>query len=174
MKKGIIIQGSSRSHGDTNRLAMFVSEKTKFPIIDLKTKSIAEFDYEFKNRGDDFLPLIKDIVDNYDLIIFATPVYWYSMSGIMKTFFDRISDCLKIEKDTGRKLRGKEMAVISCSPADDLVDGFYMPFIESANYLGMKYLGEVHGWIVENKIPEIVSGRLDEFVDEMLSNKSIN
>ncbi len=51
---------------------------------------------------------MNDIVDKYDVLIFATPVYWYSMSGIMKVFFDRITDLLTIKKDIGRKLKGKK------------------------------------------------------------------
>ena len=38
----------------------------------------------------------------------------------MKKFFDRISDCIKIEKETGRKLRGMEMAVLSCGSDNEL------------------------------------------------------
>jgi multimeric flavodoxin WrbA len=165
MRKGLIILGSSNSFGETKKVATYVSERTNFPIIDLKTKQISNFDYEFKNRDDDFLPLMKEIASNYDTIVFATPVYWYSMSGIMKTFFDRISDCLKIEKETGRKLRGMEMAVISSGSDKDLKSEFYMPFIESANYLGMNYLADVHCWIEENEIPSIVKNKLDQFIE---------
>lgn len=166
MKKGIIILGSSNSQGDTRKIVDFVSEQTSFPIIDLKTKNILEFDYEFKNRQDDFHPLIQEIVNNYELIVFATPVYWYTMSGILKTFFDRISDCLKIEKPTGRKLRGMEMAVISCASDQVLKEGFHMPFVESAKYLGMQYLADVHTWIEEGKISREVEERLLEFVEK--------
>ena len=56
---------------------------------------------------------MKTIISKYDTIIFATPVYWYSMSGILKVFIDRITDLLTIEKELGRKLRGKKMAVVS-------------------------------------------------------------
>jgi len=147
MPKGIIILGSSRSKGETFQLCEYLREKTGYPILDLKTKSIAEFEYDNQYpEEDEFIEVIKDITDNYDQLIFASPVYWYTMSGIMKTFFDRISDCLKFEKETGRKLRGKSMAVLSCS-APDLVDGFYMPYQQSAEYLGMNYLGEVHGYL---------------------------
>jgi multimeric flavodoxin WrbA len=163
MKRGIILLGSSNSKGETFIVSKYLSEKTDFQIIDLNTKNIAPFDYEFKNRSDDFLPLIKEIVDQYDLIVFATPVYWYTMSGTMKIFFDRISDCLKIEKETGRKLRGKEMAVLSCGSDDELKNGFHMPFIESANYLGMKYVGDVHCWLEDDKIPAAVKQQLDSF-----------
>lgn len=42
------------------------------------------------------------------------------------------------------------MAVISCN-GEDLVGGFYMPFKESANYLGMNYLGNVHTQLDEDR-----------------------
>ncbi len=168
-KKGIILLGSANSRGETFQVAHHVSLATGFPIIDLKTKSIGAFDYEFKNQGDDFLPLIKAIVANYELIVFATPVYWYTMSGILKTFFDRLSDCLMIEKATGRKLRGMEMAVLSCGADRELKAGFHMPFRETANYLGMPYLGEVHTWLEKEKIPASVENNLQEFLKQICS-----
>ncbi|MTI31203.1 flavodoxin family protein [Xanthovirga aplysinae] len=163
--KGVIILGSSRSNGNTHKVVTFFKEKTGFDLIDLNSKNIGEFDYNFENRNDDFIPLIKQIVDKYEVLIFATPVYWYAMSGIMKTFFDRISDCLKIEKETGRKLRGKSMGMISCGADLELKDGFSMPFKESANYLGMNYLGDVHSWIEEEEIPKPVQSQLIHFIE---------
>lgn len=161
--RGIIILGSSNSNGETFAMAKYLSDKTGHKIIDLKTKNILPFDYEFKNSDDDFLPLIREIANDYQTIIFATPVYWYTMSATMKLFFDRISDCLMIEKETGRKLRGKEMAVLSCGSDNELINGFYMPFIESANYLGMKYLGDVHCYVEDGQIPQEVKQKLDDF-----------
>ena len=149
-------------------MSKYLSDKTSYQIIDLKSKLIETFDYEFKNSNDDFLPLIKDIVNNYEIIIFATPVYWYTMTGTMKIFFDRISDCLKIEKETGRKLRGKEMAVLSCGSDKELKNGFHMPFIETANYLGMKYVGDVHCWLEDNEIPSDVKQLLNKFTSMVL------
>jgi len=167
MKKGIIILGSANSNGETRKIVSFLSDKTSYPIIDLKTKNISEFNYEFKNRNDDFHPLINEIVQEYELIIFATPVYWYSMSGILKIFFDRISDCLKIEKDTGRKLRGMSIAVVSCGSDRELKNGFHMPFIETAKYLGMNYTADVHCWIENSVIPILVKKKLDKFLHEI-------
>jgi len=168
MKKGIIILGSSNSNGETKLISTYVSKKAGFSNIDLKTMNIGEFDYEFKNDKDDFHPLMKKIVNNYDIILFATPVYWYTMSGIMKTFFDRISDCLKTEKETGRKLRGKEMAVISSGADRELKDGFHMPFKESARYLGITYIDDVHCWIENEVIPADVLKKLDKFIKSVL------
>ncbi len=162
--KGVILQGSSRSDGNTNTIALFVKEKTGFDIIDLKSKNIGAFDYDFKNRNDDFIPLMRDIVDNYDTIIFATPVYWYTMSGILKNFMDRITDCLKAEKEIGNKLRGKKMALISCGSDCEIKKGFTMPFIETANYLNMQYLGDIHTWIEDGIITKKLKKELDVFI----------
>ena len=167
MKKGVVIQGSARSVGNTNKIVNSLAEKLNFAIVDLNQKNIGQYDYENKNSGDDFLPTIRGIIENYDTIVFATPVYWYSMSGIMKAFFDRITELLKTEKDLGRQLRTKNMAMISCGSDSTLQDGFTMPFYESANYLGMKYLGDVHTWVENDSIPKIVQESIDRFSEHI-------
>ena len=160
---GVIIQGSSRSLGNTSRIVSYVRAKTSFDLIDLKTKNIGYYDYGQHNQNDDFLPLMRDITQRYEILVFATPVYWYTMSAQMKTFLDRISDCLKIEKDTGRKLRKKHMAVISSSEYDDVPPHFFEPFRLSAAYLGMNYLGDIHAWISDDEIPDAVQSTLNDF-----------
>lgn len=172
MKKTVIIQGSSRSVGDTSRIVNYMAKKNGIDVIDLNTKTIGHYDYDYKNSSDDFISLMTQIISSYDTIIFATPVYWYSMSGIMKTFFDRISDLLRIHKDLGRQLRGKNMAMISTSNNDDLTKGFNMPFVESAKYLGMTYLGDIHTWVEGDTIPEDVKTKIDNFLVK-IRNKTV-
>ena len=164
MSKTVIIQASSRSNGDTSKIVNYIVSNNNFDVIDLHTKTIGHYDYDYKNEDDDFINLITSIIDNYDTIIFATPVYWYSMSGILKVFFDRISDLIRIHKDTGRKLRGKNMAMFSCSNYDDLKKGFSMPFVESAKYLGMNYLGNIHTYIENDSINNEIKLRIDAFI----------
>lgn len=167
MKKTVIIQGSSRSIGNTSKIINYIAQKKNYDIINLFDKNIGHFDYDFKNKNDDFLPMMKEVIETYDTIIFATPVYWYSMSGILKVFFDRISDLLHFKKDLGRKLRGKNMALISCGSGPELREEFKMPFIESANYLGMHYLGDVHTWINDTSISEDVIKNIDAFISKI-------
>jgi multimeric flavodoxin WrbA len=164
MKKTVIIQWSSRSDGDTNKIVNYMASKNAIDVIDLHNKNIGHYDYEYKNKDDDFIELITNIINTYDIIIFATPVYWYSMSGVLKVFFDRISDILRIHKDTGRQLRGKNMAMISTSNHDDLIGGFNMPFVESANYLGMNYLGDIHTYVENDTLNEKIKLRIDDFI----------
>lgn len=165
MNKTVIIQGSSRSGGDTNKIVNYMASNNPFDVIDLYTKNIGHYDYDYKNQDDDFIGLINNVINTYDTIIFATPVYWYSMSGVLKVFFDRISDILRIHKDTGRQLRGKNMAMISTSNQDDLIGGFNMPFVESAKYLGMNYLGDIHTYVENDVISDEVKLRVDSFTE---------
>jgi multimeric flavodoxin WrbA len=144
MTNKVIILGSSRSNGNTASIVANISTKHQIDVIDLNNYEISYYDYESRNRNDDFLPLIKSILDKYETLIFATPVYWYNMSGIMKVFFDRFSDLIRIEKETGRKLKGKNMFVISNSHDNKIDDTFYLPFKKSADYLGMHFQGSLH------------------------------
>ncbi len=165
--KAVIILGSSNGKGHTRLVCKYLQEISGLPIIDLREKKIGHYDYEYKNIDDDFLPLMRELTAQYDTYIFATPVYWYSMSGIMKVFFDRITDCLKIEKELGKKLIGKNMAVLSCSGHDDLDKHFSMPFVNSADYLGMNYLGEVHTWMARAKLTEEMKRKVEDFLQKI-------
>lgn len=155
MKK-VLIVGSSRNDGDTAYLTNVLVKLSKWDVIDINNYNFSYFDYKHKNRDDDYLTLMSEIINKYDTLIFVTPVYWYSMSGIMKVFFDRITDLLTIEKELGRRLPGKKMAVISCSTGENLGENFWLPFLETAKYLGMEYIGNVHTITGENNSQKIV------------------
>ena len=38
-----------------------------------------------------------------------------------------------------------------------------MPFVESANYLGMAYLGDIHTWVEDDTITEKVKSIIADF-----------
>ncbi len=157
MNKIVVIIGSSRNDGDTKTLVDELHNFLDFDCIDLNDYAISYYDYSHNNADDDYISLMKNLIPTYDTFLFATPVYWYAMSGIMKVFFDRLTDLLDNEKDLGRQLRTKKMAAISCSVGDNLGDMFWLPFFETANYLGMRYLGSLHtitGKIDKNELME--------------------
>lgn len=142
MKDIAIVFGSSRSNGNTFDAVKLATPKMGNPLIfDLANYQISDFDYDHKNKNDDFIRLMEQLI-TYKTIILATPVYWYTMSASMKRFVDRISDLLSTDKDIGRLLRGKNLAVISSySIHPEGKDGFEPIFINTAKYLGMKYRG---------------------------------
>ena len=137
--KPIIIFGSSKSRGQTwNALQSFKGNR-EIPIVELSELNISFFDYEHKNQNDDYIPLMERILE-YDPIILATPVYWYTMSAQMKVFIDRLSDCLAIRKDIGRKLKGKKMYVIT-SFGTSMPEAFEEAFRQTCDYMKMSYQG---------------------------------
>ncbi|MEM9981060.1 MAG: NAD(P)H-dependent oxidoreductase [Bacteroidota bacterium] len=151
----VIIVGSARKDGNTAAIVNEMKLLLGCEVIDLNDYNIGYYDYESANRTDDYLPLMERIIKNYDLLILATPVYWYAMSGIMKVFFDRLTDLVTIEKALGRKLKGKKMAVVSCSAGGNLGEFFWLPFKESAKYLDMEYVCDVHTVVGEDNTARI-------------------
>jgi multimeric flavodoxin WrbA len=140
MTKAIIVLGSSRGKGETwHAIQEVIGNQSPIPLIDLNDLSISPYDYEHSNQNDDYIPLIEKLVA-YDLIVLATPVYWYTMSAQMKIFIDHLSDLLEIRKDLGRKLRGKKIFILA-SFSTSLPKGFEDAFSQTCDYMGMEYLG---------------------------------
>lgn len=135
----IVILGSSRSNGNTLEAVNTVIQQKNVEIVDLKTLNISYFDYDHANDHDDFLPLAQKMV-KHETIILATPVYWYLMSAIMKTFLDRWSDLITIHKEIGRKLARKNLYVIA-SYGGEFPLGFENSFRLTCSYLKMHYGG---------------------------------
>lgn len=167
--KTLIISGSSRKDGFTQEAISALNCSGDFDELDLNNYNFTYYDYEHQNKNDDYIALMRKLVFKYDVFVFATPVYWYSMSGLMKVFFDRFTDLLDNEKVLGRKLRYKYMAVLTSSVGDHLGENFWLPFKETARYLGMEYLGNVHTLEKADN-----SKALDQFRERLLSHKSKN
>ena len=153
--KGVIIVGSARRDGDTARLVRMLTQLSGWPVIDLNDYNISHYDYGHANRKDNYLELMRALIGHYDLFLFATPVYWYAMSGVMKVFFDRLTDLLTNEKELGRQLRGKAMAAVIVSIGNNLGERFWLPFSETAAYLGMNYFGHLHTLADEKPEPHL-------------------
>ncbi len=168
--KSIIIQASSRRAGHTHQIVELFRQHWPADFLDLKARTIHPYTYEHAHQDDDFMPTLRRLLD-YELLIFATPVYWYTMSGILKNFLDRISDCLKIEKETGRKLRGKKMIAICCGTDEIEIEGFFVPFRLTAQYLGMEYWGNLHTWVEEGNPHLEVTKRIETFVQGLQSRR---
>ena len=143
-----LLQASARPDGNTFQVATRLARELNAVHLDLLNYRVYPFRYDQCYPSDDgFLHLVRHALLPYDRIVFATPVYWYTMSGGMKTFFDRLSDLLVSEKEVGRQLRGKTMSVLSVSNGDDLPEHFTEPFRLTAAYLGMTFGESWHGWV---------------------------
>lgn len=137
--KEIIVLASSNQFGNTRKFSeSYIEENHNTDFVSLIDYEFSFYDYEHNNQNDDFISLIEILIE-YDEIIFASPVYWYSMSAQLKVFFDRLSDLLVIRKDLGYKLKGKTISIISTGSDEQCPDCFIEPFKLTANYLGMNF-----------------------------------
>ena len=137
--KTIILLGTSNPTGNTRQFADALAKKLSATLYDISDYDIFFYDYQHRNQYDDFLRIFEDVLE-YDLVIFASPVYWYAMSAQMKMFFDRTTDLLEIRKDLGRRLKGKYCAVISTGVQPTAPDCFIEPFKLTAQYFEMPFI----------------------------------
>lgn len=138
--KTLIILASSRKDSNTRILVEQLFVNLDYELIDLLDYMVYPYDYSANYpTDDDFLILIDQLLRN-DTLIFATPVYWYSMSGPMKTFFDRFSDLVTIRKELGRQLKGKRTFLVATGEDDKLPEGFETPFRLTSEYLDMDFI----------------------------------
>ena len=142
--KSLVILGSNRKNSFTEQVVKEALLQTEYDVIDLLDYKIAHFNYDAHYPADDEFEIIIARLLPYKNLIFATPVYWYSMSGIMKVFFDRLTDLITIKKETGYKLRGKSISIIAVGADPIIPEGFEIPFKHTSAYLGINYKGCIY------------------------------
>lgn len=141
--KTIVILGTARKDSNTRKAIMELCPFSNYELIDLGSLHIAPYDYSGPAPGDDFLAVANKMA-SADNIIFATPVYWYTMSTSLKNFFDRLTDLMYTYKSIGKSLKGKNTFLISTGGELDLPEGFEVPFKRTSEYFEMNYQGSFY------------------------------
>jgi len=156
--------GSSRKGGNTDTLTSAVFEHlSNARLINLGDYSIAPYDYQHRYVADGFIPLAR-LMAKADAIVFASPVYWYSMSAPMKTFFDRLTDLTESHKELGRQLAGKTAFVISTGGSPLPPASFEPPFSETVRYFNMRWGAMLYASFAEDRqLPEGASDNAEDF-----------
>lgn len=145
MNKGtLLILASARKQSDTRKFLDKVFLDIDHTLVDLLEHPVSPYDYSANYPdNDEFLKIAEQML-LHDVIVFATPVYWYAMSGLMKTFFDRFTDLVTINKKSGRQLKGKSTFLLAVGAEEELPDGFENPFKQTSDYLHMDYQGCIY------------------------------
>lgn len=89
---------------------------------------------------DDFNLIAPHLLDA-DAVVWAMPVYWYTIPAQIKGVIDRIFAFCVAKKPIG----GKKCGLITCCEESDptVMDGVRMPLRRSAELLGWEMVGEV-------------------------------
>ena len=152
-KKIVVITGSPRKNGNS-----FAMTDAFIKAAEAKGHTVKRFDAAMQKVGgchacetcfrtgkacsfDDDFNVIAPYIQEADVVVFTTPVYWYTFPAQIKGVIDRIfSFCV-----AGKDIAGKECALITCCEEDDLsvMDGVRVPYERSIALLKWKSVGEV-------------------------------
>lgn len=136
----LAICAASDGHQNTLNFLKETYQDANLEIIDLAQAAVAPFSYQ-QNVDDSFHQIMHKSKEA-DLVVLATPVYWYAMSGAMKNFMDRFSNLMTGEhKSLGESLYGKRIQLLATGYDINLPLGFEVPFSCTSMYFGMDYMG---------------------------------
>ncbi len=143
--------GSPRKGGNTDALVNQILKGSR------KSGHVGEkvFIYDYKispcvdcrecKKGDfvcptnDGMKKIYPKMEQADLILFGTPIYWYGPTAKMKLIIDRLRPFI-----ASRKLNGKKGIVVAPSEEGESCCGPMMEmFLMSLSYLGMAFAGNI-------------------------------
>ncbi|MFJ7737408.1 flavodoxin family protein [Lysinibacillus sp. NPDC097287] len=132
--------GSSREHSNSEMLAdhvlngiphqnLFLKDLNIQPIHDLRHSKEG-----FQFVDDDYDQIIQALLTS-DIVIFTTPIYWYSMSSIMKTMVDRLSHAIRDERfpQLKEKLQTTEAIILAVGGDEPKIKG--LPMIQQFQYI---------------------------------------
>jgi multimeric flavodoxin WrbA len=161
MKTGVFT-GSGRREGNTEELVNRVVKSLDaeiYHLLNFRIQPITDLRHTeegFSSVDDDADALVRKML-TYDVLIFATPLYWYTMSGHMKNFIDRWSQFLRDEElEFLPRLEQKQAYLIVTS--GDKRKLTPLPLVQQFEYIcqftGMKFADYLLGF--RNKPKEIL------------------
>lgn len=149
----LLLNGSSRENGNTEQLTNILLQDVAHTHVNLRDFLIQPIEDKrhtpggFTEVADDYEKLIQ-LVRQHDILIFATPIYWYGMSGQMKLFVDRWSQSLRDPRFSFKEeMKAKKAFVVLCGGDEPYVKG--LPLLQQFQYIfqffGTEWLGYVIG-----------------------------
>lgn len=167
IQKPMIITGSARYDGDTSHYTDHVFKDIDVDIADLLNYNISLYNYKGIYPADDEFDALVNEILRHNVIVFATPVYWYAMSANMKIFFDRLTDLVTTNKKAGRALKNKTTFLLVVGTDDNLPDAFDTPFALTSRYMDMHYKGSIYFSTKERSISDEKDKEIQQFINRI-------
>lgn len=177
MKKILILCGSGRRHGNSEKLAdAFIkgaaqhNEITKITLADKKIAPCCNCNYCQEHNGecaikDDMKEIITALQSN-DTLVICSPVYYLGFSGQLKTVIDRTY----AESAIGRKIKSAILLSVAGKKDEFVSDCMINAYQQLCDYLGFQNLGNISAKGFEN-INDIEDAKI--LIDAFELGKSI-
>lgn len=101
MNKIMFLNASPNRQGNTFRIGEELLRDNEHEILHMGDYRIDQFGEVTKD--DEIVNILKKVEDK-DTIVIGSPVYWYTVGGILKTFIDRLYMLKEAEVLKGKKL----------------------------------------------------------------------
>ncbi|GAA4384650.1 NAD(P)H-dependent oxidoreductase [Hymenobacter koreensis] len=163
----LVIIGSARQPGDTHAWVARALAGIDHRTLDLHDYVLYPYNYAEQYPADDAFPRLIQQLLEHEVLVLATPVYWYAMSAPMKVFFDRFTELTSIYKTVGKQLKGKRVLLLAVGSDRDLPLGFEVPFASTARYFGMDYRGCLYLSIKHPPAPDLLSAAVADFTRKL-------
>lgn len=124
MKKVIVVTSSPRKNGNSEILAQSFADGAKAAGNEVKFVAVRDVGLKFctgcmycnshnKCVLDDGMNGLYEDFQNADILVFATPVYYYAVCGQLKTFLDRLNPLF------ARENKFKDVYLLTTAADDD-------------------------------------------------------
>ena len=182
--KILILSGSPKRDGNTATLINWFAEGAASKGAEFETVLAAFLKYKINGClscrkcqksdkfecvvNDDARPVLAKMADA-DVIVVATPLYFFSASAQLKMIFDRMFSLYKWDNAAGTfksPLRGKTLVLLASAYEDIGLEALEKPFALTAAYTKMKF----HSLLVSNAG---VSGDLKKRTDIRAKAKAL-
>jgi multimeric flavodoxin WrbA len=157
MKKILILSGSGRRHGNSEKLAdAFIkgatlnNEITKITLANKKIAPCCNCNYCQDHNGEcaihDDMPEIFTALQNNDILVLCSPVYYLGFSAQLKTVIDRTY----AESAIGRKIQSTILLSVAGKKDEFVSDCMIQEYQQLCDYLGFQNLGIIFAKGFEN------------------------
>lgn len=132
MKKILFMNFSPNKNGNTYQIGKELLNDHNYEVMQISDYRISQYGQVY---NDDQIKEVLKKVAEFDTLVIGSPVYWYSVSGLLKTFIDRLY--MLPEADA---LNGKELYLFAqgSAPDNDTINSITFLANRLSTLMGMK------------------------------------
>ena len=137
MEKILFMNSSPNRDGNTYRIGEELLKDKEHDVLQMADYRISQYGQVF---DDDEIKYVLKKIDDCDILVIGSPVYWYTVGGMLKTFIDRLYMLPEAEA-----LRGKKLYLFAqgSAPSSDTVKSIEFLSNRLSYLMGMELKGVV-------------------------------
>ena len=101
MEKILFVNSSPNREENTYRIGEELLKDKEHDVLQMVDYRISQYGQVFED--DEMKDVLKEM-DKYDILVIGSPVYWYTVGGMLKIFIDRLYMLPEAEVLRGKKL----------------------------------------------------------------------